>query len=93
MQYRFIAGNIDRSSVEEMCECLGLRRSGYYDWQVRDSNNRDPLASERAIWPWTNLPSPGGGTDHLWAGSDLQSDEGVGHRGGLEAGIQAIRNE
>ena len=32
MQYRF--------SVEEMCECFGLSRSGFYDWQLRRPSQR-----------------------------------------------------
>ena len=35
MQYRIMSDNRDRFSVEEMCECLGLSRSGFYDWQLR----------------------------------------------------------
>ena len=32
MQYNFIKDNLSAFSVEEMCECFGLSRSGYYDW-------------------------------------------------------------
>ena len=35
MQYRIIYENRDRFSVREMCECFGLSRSGFYDWQER----------------------------------------------------------
>ena len=40
MQYRFMNDNRDRFSVEEMCECLGLSRSGFYDWQLRRPSQR-----------------------------------------------------
>ncbi len=37
MQYGFIAANSARFAVDEMCECFGLSRSGYYDWSGRDT--------------------------------------------------------
>ena len=40
MQYRFMSDNRDRFSVEEMCECFGLSRIGFYDWQVRRPSQR-----------------------------------------------------
>ncbi len=40
MQYRFIKENCCRFSVEEMCECFGLSRSGYYDWFGRKPSAR-----------------------------------------------------
>jgi len=40
MQYRFMTDNHDRFSVEEMCECFGLSRSGYYAWNRRGPSQR-----------------------------------------------------
>ena len=40
MQYRFMTDNHDRFSVEEMCECFGLSRSGYYAWNRRGPSHR-----------------------------------------------------
>ena len=40
MQYRIIYENRDRFSVREMCECFGLSRSGFYDWQERRPSQR-----------------------------------------------------
>lgn len=40
MQYQFIKKNGSRFSVEEMCECFGLGRSGYYDWNERNPSKR-----------------------------------------------------
>lgn len=40
MRYRFIDDNKDRYNVEELCECFGLSRSGYYDWQLRKPSAR-----------------------------------------------------
>ena len=40
MQYRIIYENRDRFSVREMCECFGLSRSGFYDWQLRSPSQR-----------------------------------------------------
>ena len=40
MQYQFIKKNGSRFSVEEMCECFGLSRNGYYDWTERNPSKR-----------------------------------------------------
>ena len=40
MQYNFIKDNLSAFSVEEMCECFGLSRSGYYDWSKRSASAR-----------------------------------------------------
>jgi transposase InsO family protein len=40
MQYNFIKDNLSIFSVEEMCECFGLSRSGYYDWSKRSRSAR-----------------------------------------------------
>jgi transposase InsO family protein len=40
MQYRFIEDHKDRYGVDELCECFGLSRSGYYDWTVRQPSAR-----------------------------------------------------
>jgi transposase InsO family protein len=40
MQYTFIKNNLSIFSVEEMCECFGLSRSGYYDWSNRAASRR-----------------------------------------------------
>ena len=40
MQYNFIKDNLSGFSVEEMCECFGLSRSGYYDWSQRSASSR-----------------------------------------------------
>ena len=40
MQYNFIKDNLSAFSVEEMCECFGLSRSGYYDWSRRSPSAR-----------------------------------------------------
>lgn len=40
MQYNFIKDNLSGFSVEEMCECFGLSRSGYYDWSRRSPSAR-----------------------------------------------------
>ncbi len=40
MQYQFIKENGASFGVEEMCECFGLSRSGYYDWSERSPSKR-----------------------------------------------------
>ena len=35
MQYRFVQNNCSEFAVKELCECLGVKRSGYYAWQCR----------------------------------------------------------
>lgn len=40
MQYRFIEENNECFRVDEMCECLGLSRSGYYGWRGRAPSAR-----------------------------------------------------
>lgn len=40
MQYNFIKDNLTGFSVEKMCECFGLSRSGYYDWSRRSPSAR-----------------------------------------------------
>jgi transposase len=40
MQYTFIKNNLSIFSVEEMCECFGLSRSGYYNWSNRAASRR-----------------------------------------------------
>lgn len=40
MQYRFIQKHKEQYSVEEMCETLGLSRSGYYSWSSRAPSAR-----------------------------------------------------
>lgn len=40
MQYRFIQEHRGRFNVDEMCECFGLSRSGYYDWSSRQPSAR-----------------------------------------------------
>lgn len=52
MRYRFIADHTDRYSVDELCECFGLSRSGYYDWTVRVPSARsiqDASFKERIV--------------------------------------------
>lgn len=51
MQYRFIDQHKDRYGVNEMCECFGLSRSGYYDWQLRSPSARsvEDVAFKRRI--------------------------------------------
>lgn len=51
MQYRFIDQNKDSYSVNELCECFGLSRSGYYDWQLRSLSARsvEDVAFKRRI--------------------------------------------
>ncbi len=41
MQYQFIRKNSHRFTVEEMCECFSLSRSGYYDWKERGPSKRE----------------------------------------------------
>lgn len=36
MQYQFIENNQPAHRVDEMCECFGLSRSGYYSWSGRE---------------------------------------------------------
>ena len=45
MQYKFIKENDFRFSVDEMCECFDLSRSGYYHWRRRTPSAR-ALADE-----------------------------------------------
>lgn len=40
MRYRFIEAHKGRYRVDELCECFGLSRSGYYDWTVRQPSAR-----------------------------------------------------
>jgi transposase InsO family protein len=40
MRYRCIDKERVRFSVDELCECFGLSRSGYYDWQEREPSKR-----------------------------------------------------
>jgi putative transposase len=40
MRYRFIDSQKDLYSVNELCECFGLSRSGYDDWQRRKPSGR-----------------------------------------------------
>ena len=50
MQYRFIDDHHGRFLISELCECFGLSRSGYYDWQVRKPSARsveDTIFKER----------------------------------------------
>lgn len=41
MQYQFIKNHQGCYSVEELCECFGLSRSGYYEWRDRESSERE----------------------------------------------------
>ena len=50
MQYHFIKYNSDLFSIEELCDCFGLSRSGYYAWMSREPSARareDALLKER----------------------------------------------
>jgi len=40
MQYRFIKENSDCFGIEELCDCFGLSRSGYYAWLSREPSAR-----------------------------------------------------
>ena len=40
MRYQFINENRDHREIEEMCEALGVKRSGYYDWKNRGESKR-----------------------------------------------------
>lgn len=40
MRYQFIKDNQDSCEVEEMCEALGVKRSGYYRWKDRAPSPR-----------------------------------------------------
>ena len=40
MRYRCIDNEKTRFGVDELCECFGLARSGYYDWQSRKPSKR-----------------------------------------------------
>jgi len=40
MQYRFIKDNSDLFGIEELCDCFGLSRSGYYAWLGREASAR-----------------------------------------------------
>jgi len=40
MKYQFVSENQDRYAVNEMCEALGVKRSGYYDWKDRGESKR-----------------------------------------------------
>jgi transposase InsO family protein len=49
MRYAFIATHEGEYKVKRMCQALGVRRSGYYDWRdrptgLRDQANQDLLA-------------------------------------------------
>src|SRR4030042_1612783 len=41
MKYRYIEKNQHRSAVASQCQALGVSRSGYYAWQVRQKNPKD----------------------------------------------------
>ena len=50
MQYHFIKDNSDLFSIEELCDCFGMSRSGYYAWMSREPSARareDALLKER----------------------------------------------
>ncbi len=50
MQYQFIKANSDLFTIEELCDCFGLSRSGYYAWLGREPSARaleDALLKER----------------------------------------------
>lgn len=52
MRYRCIDKERVRFGVDELCECFGLARSGYYDWQVRKPSARslqDAAFKERIV--------------------------------------------
>ena len=55
MQYRFMSDNRDRFSVEEMWECFGLSRIGFYDWQIRRPSQRRTEEAAHKI-PIAELP-------------------------------------
>jgi len=40
MRYHFISENRDCYTIEEMCEALEVKRSGYYDWKDRGQSQR-----------------------------------------------------
>ena len=40
MQYRFIEDSQGEYPVDQMCDCLGLSRSGYYAWSTRAPSER-----------------------------------------------------
>lgn len=40
MRFRFIESSKSSHSVDEMCECLAVSRSGYYAWQGRGPSER-----------------------------------------------------
>ena len=40
MQYQFIQNNQSSYRVDEMCDCFGLSRSGYYSWSERKPSAR-----------------------------------------------------
>ena len=40
MQHHFIKANSDLFSIEELCDCFGLSRSGYYTWLSREPSAR-----------------------------------------------------
>ena len=40
MQYRFIKENSDCFPIEELCDCFGLSRRGYYAWLGREPSAR-----------------------------------------------------
>ena len=41
MKYRYIEKNQHRYAVASQCQALGVSRSGYYAWQVRQKNPKD----------------------------------------------------
>ncbi len=41
MQYQFISQNSSEFGIDEMCECFGLKRSGYYGWKARKPSARE----------------------------------------------------
>jgi len=40
MKYQFIKDNQERHGVDDLCEALGVERSGYYDWKNRGESKR-----------------------------------------------------
>ena len=64
MQYHFIKDNSDLFSIEELCDCFGLSRSGYYAWMSREPSARareDALLKvQAALWVPSDLPPPPG---------------------------------
>ena len=80
---------LDRFSVEEMCECSGLSRSGYYDLNLRGASQRaeENAADKSRI---SDLYRQAKGCYGHRTIYDHLVEEGIRDRGKSEEGLQDL---